>query len=56
MQILGQEGFLLLVDEVPTDLRIGEELYSPRQKVIIRIVYIDRDLNEVGFEPVGHYE
>jgi hypothetical protein len=53
MIILNQENYLLYVDEIPDDLRIGEVLQAPSSGAVIRIIYIDRDQCELGFEPVG---
>lgn len=53
MRIVGQEGCLLFVDEVPPDMQVGHFIKGEDHPMVLKVVYVDREENEVGFEPIG---
>ena len=51
MKVLRQENLLLTVDEIPDDMATGE-IAEDSVGTRFRIVYLDREANEVGIEPL----
>jgi hypothetical protein len=56
MQVEGQEGYLLWMDELHPQLQKGHVLKSQNTGEEIVVVYIDRDEDCFGFLPMSEFE
>ena len=52
MEVQGQEGYLLWMDEIPAEVVKGAVLMNQRSGDQVVIVYVDREEAVLGFLPI----
>jgi hypothetical protein len=55
MEVQGQDGYLLWMDELHPDIQKGSVLMNQRTEEQVVVMYIDREENVLGFLPISEF-